>query len=123
MQPPILPAHLPRPLPQARTLQEAVLRIIENEDGWAATRFEAATERGRAPGLVRIISNLIMNAETVEFRERELRQFPYLLTIEDYVWRYGSEWRFDARTIEEARAHSEFYDQIANFRRYTDSHG
>ncbi len=54
-----------------------------------------------------------MNAETVEFRERELRQFPYLLTIEDFVARYGSEWHFDARTIQQASALSEHYDRIA----------
>jgi|ERR1700688_1285070 len=116
MQPPILPNHPPRPLPSAETLQEAVLRVIDNEDGWPATRFEAATDRGQAPDLVRIIRNLIMDAATVEFRERELRQFPYLLTIEDYVWRSGSQWGFDARTIREARAHSDFYDQIAGSR-------
>jgi hypothetical protein len=120
MQPPILPTRPPRPLPPARTLQEAVLRVIENQDGWPATRFAAATQHGEAPDLVRIIRDLIMNTETVEFRERELRQFPYLLTIEDYVWRYGSQWDFDARTIREASAHSEFYDQVANGCRYTD---
>lgn len=54
-----------------------------------------------------------MNAEAVEFREGELRQFQYLLTIEDSVGRYGSEWDFDPRIIEMASALSAHYDRIA----------
>ena|SRR5450631_3263882 len=119
MQPPIVATPPPRTLPTAQTLRDAVLRVIEQPDGWQnVSRFVAATEYGDAPNLVDRIRNLIMNPETVAFRERELEDFPYLLTIEDYVWRYGSLWGFDEPTIQMARACAERYDQVAMRARY-----
>jgi hypothetical protein len=65
-----------------------------------------------------VCRNLINNPETVEFREKELKDFPYLLTIEDFVWRQGSSWEFDETTIRMARACAERYDQVAGRTRY-----
>jgi hypothetical protein len=104
----------PRPLPPADDLPAAVVQVIQNQVGRPATRFIAATQNGQAQNLVEIVSNLIMNAEAVEFRENELREFPYLLTIEDYVARRGSEWHFEDRITRRAGELSQWYDRIAN---------
>ena len=108
-----------RPLPNAQSLREAVRAVIEQPDGYPATRFVSATQDGNAPNLVDVCRNLINNREAVEYREKELKTFPYLLTIEDFVWRQGSLWGFDERTIEMARACAERYDQVAGYTRYT----
>jgi hypothetical protein len=113
MQPPILPMHPPHRLERPCSLERAVSQVISNPVGRQAGRFEALTQGHTGPELVRIISNLIVNAEAVEFRERELRQFPYLLTIEDFVGRFGSDWDFEPRVIQQASALSEYYDRIA----------
>jgi hypothetical protein len=73
------------------------------------------TEYGDAPDLVTRIRNLILDPATLEWREKEVRQFPYLLTIEDYVSRCGpdQDWGFDDRTVREALARVEYFDEIA----------
>src|SRR5580704_10131217 len=100
MQSPILPTHPPRRLQRPYSLREAVNQVISNPVGRQASRFEALTRDREGPELVSVISNLITNLEAVEYREKELRQFQYLLTIEDSVGLYGSEWGFDRRIVE-----------------------
>lgn len=108
----------PRTLPTVQSLREAVLAVINQPQGKPATRFISATQYGDAPNLVRACADLILNSEAVEFREKEVRGFPYLLTIEDFVWRRGSEWGFNETVIRTARACAERYDQVANHIRY-----
>ena len=95
---------MPRPLPEVQSLREAVLEVINQGVGDPATRFISVTQYGEAPNLVEVCRNLINDPATLEYRENELRKYPSLLTIEDFVCRNGSRWRFDDATVRMACA-------------------
>ena len=59
-----------------------------------------------------MISRMINNHEAVEYREKEVKRFPSLLTIEDYVRRYGLSWGFDQTTIQNASGNAQYFDQL-----------
>jgi hypothetical protein len=113
-------AYAMRPLPAAQTLRRAVECVIESNtaDGYPPTRFRQMTMDGTASNLVEVCRNLINKGELLELLERELEKRPTLLTIEDFVCRYGSEWGFDATTISMADARRVRFDQVANQTRY-----
>jgi len=77
-----------------------------------------AIEGRNGLALVHAISTMINNTTAVEYREREVRRFPGLLTIEDYVGRDGGDWGFDPTTVNNADANARWLDQVAGFRRY-----
>ena len=108
-----------RPLPAVQTLRDAVLRVINQPDGKPATRFRSATQDGDAPNLVEVCSNFVNKYETLEFLEKELSHFPYMLTIEDFVCRHGSDWEFDQVTIEVACARVAHFDHLTGHTRYS----
>jgi hypothetical protein len=67
--------RLPRrfiPLPQVQSLHDAVLAVINQPQGKAATRFIQATEYGNAPNLVQVCTNLIQSSDAVAFVEKEI---------------------------------------------------
>jgi hypothetical protein len=100
--------------------------VITQSEGDPATRFEQAIQGRTGQDLVNVVSRMINNHEAVEYREKEVRRFPNLLTIEDYVCRYGTEWEFDQGTIDNASANAQYFDQVVkshygldDFRRYS----
>jgi len=101
-----------RQLPTAKDLSEACSRVIEQSQGNPATYFIEATQGRSGQDLVAAISKMIRSASAREYREKELGKYPSLLTIEDYVWRYGLTWEFDRTTVEVARANALYYDQL-----------
>lgn len=115
-----------RPLPRADNLADACSQVIAQSQGDPATRFEQAIRGRDGQALVVVISRMINNHDAIEYREKEVKRFPGLLTVEDYVCRYGEEWGFDQTTIDNAGANARYFDQLvansyglANFRRYT----
>ncbi len=90
-------------------------RVIESnsQDGYVPTRFIQATEYGRAPGLTRVCENLIQKGETLEYLEDALKKFPTLLTLEDFVARFGEGWGFSRTTIDVAKQRVVYFDLIA----------
>jgi len=109
-----------RRLPNVQSLKEAVERVIESniEDHYRPRDFILATQYGNAPNLFEVCYKLIHKAEAVEFIERKIQDYPTLLTLEDFVCRYGPKWHFDAATVEQANASRERFDQVAHQTRY-----
>ena len=110
-----------RPLPAATTLQEAVKKVVESNsrDGYVPSRFIQATEYGRAAGLTRVCENLIQKGETLEYLEDALKKFPTLLTLEDFVSRYGEDWGLSRETVNAAKQRVAYFDRIAGGTRYS----
>ena len=109
-----------RSLPPAQSLSDAVREVIQSNslDGYQPHRFAGVTQGGNAPNLIAVCRKLINDAETLAWLEKELSKIPTLLTIEDYVWRYGSQWGFDPATINMAHARAVRFDQVAAYTRY-----
>lgn len=109
-----------RPLPTPQSLGDAVRDVIKSNiaDGYTPSRFAGVTEDGTAKDLVGICGKLINDPATAEWLENELEKRPTLLTIEDFVCRYGSGWRFSQAIIDAACARVEYFDKIANRTRY-----
>ena len=104
-----------RPLPTPQTLSAAVRLVIESnrEDGYTPTRLIQFTQEGFARNLIAVCSRLINKGEILEWLERALERHPMLLTLEDFVCLRGSEWGFDAATIQMACARATHFDHIA----------
>jgi hypothetical protein len=112
MSPPISTTPQPRPLPPVNDLPEACSLVIYQSQGNPATYFIEATQGRSGQDLVAAIRRMIRSGEAREYREKELRKFPSLLSIEDYVWRYGLTWGFDQETVEMARQNALYYDLV-----------
>jgi hypothetical protein len=112
MSPAISTTPQPRPLPAVNDLSEACSRVIYQSQGNPVTCFIEATQGRNGQDLVAAIRRMIRNGKAREYREKELRKFPSLLTIEDYVWRYGLTWEFDQDTVEMARQNALYYDLV-----------
>jgi hypothetical protein len=69
--------------------------------------------------LLAVCSRLINKGEILEWLERALVSHPTLLTLEDFVCPRGSEWGFDAATIQMACALATHFDRIAGNTRYS----
>jgi hypothetical protein len=109
----------PLTLPTPSSLADAVRRVIyQTQGGRPATVFAAATQDGNAPELVSVCSSFINRGETLQYLENELRTYPTMLTIEDFVCRYGAAWDFNPRTITNACGRVAYFDQLAGFTRY-----
>lgn len=109
-----------RQLPSPRNLNDAVRCVTESNcsDGYTPNRFIQATKDGTAPDLLAVCIRLINKGETLEYLDSALRRFPTLLTLEDFVYRCGSEWGFDEETVAVARVRSAWFDKIAGRTRY-----
>jgi hypothetical protein len=94
--------------------------VIDQKVGKPAIRLTSETRDCTASGeeIARTFSNFIMNKATLEVVEKEIRDFPELVTIEDYVCRYGLEWGFERRVIDEACARVQYFNQIVGERRF-----
>jgi hypothetical protein len=109
-----------RQLTIPQSLNDAVRSVIESNcsDGFTPHGFRHATAGGSAPDLLAVCTSLITKGETLAYVDAALRQFPTLLTLEDFVSRWGSEWGFDQRTVAIARSRSAHFDQVARRIRY-----
>ena len=110
-----------RRLPNVRSLCAAVSEVIRSNrrDGYNPTRFIGITQDGTAPNLLAVCRKLIMSPETLEWLENGLDKFPQILTLEDFVSRFGADWGFDEAAIETARARAQRFDDVAGAVRYT----
>src|SRR5580692_1268937 len=105
-----------RPLPSVHDLRGAVGSVIESnrQDGYPAARFRNVTMDGASPDLFAVCRKLINKGELLALLEAEIAKRPTLLTLEDFVCRYGSEWGFDSATVAMADARRIRFDQVAN---------
>ncbi len=102
------------------TLRNAVREVIEQNKsmGHNATRFSQATVNGQAHNLGEICERFICSPNAVAAIGNAIRERGGLLTIEDYVVRWGSEWGFDALVIHVAGESAEWFDRIVGYKRY-----
>jgi len=112
-----------RMMPHVTTLQEAVQEVIRSNqaDGYPPTRFIQMTEHGHADNLVSICQRIILKGETLEAIERALASHPNLLTIEDFVARYGGAWGMSEDVIRSAVERVRYFDQLAGRQRFADA--
>jgi hypothetical protein len=68
--------------------------------------------------LQRVCKQLITSGTTLEHIDKAFVRHPQLLTIEDYVSRFGADWGLSMETIEVARARVTYFDQLAHGQRY-----
>lgn len=105
-----------RPLPEVHGLVEAVEKVIQcnQEDGYQSNWFRALTGRWQAPELRQICERIIAD-EGVEGNPitSALREFPLLLTIEDFIVRHGPEWGFSGPTVALAKTRANLYDKVS----------
>lgn len=59
-----------------------------------------------------------MKAETLIFLEKALEEFPTLLTLEDYVSQFGTDWGFHMRPSRQQKLAFIYFDKLAGFKRY-----
>jgi hypothetical protein len=86
-------------------------KIVEGHFESPSTVFAEATQDGNAPDLVGVGSSLINRGETLQYLENELRTYPTMLTIEDFVCRYGVACGFNPKTITNACGRVAYFDQ------------
>jgi hypothetical protein len=111
---------VPLLLPTPQTLGDAVREVISSNiaDLYPPNRFRGATKDGLAQNLLDVCRDLINNHDTLAPLEKAVLSHPALLTLEDLVCRYGAGWAFDQTTIQNARARSTYFDQLAGRTRY-----
>ena len=109
-----------QPLVYPGSLRNAVQEVIRQNTsvGYPAPRFRQATLEGEAPNLSMVCEGLIRSATAIEAMEAAVQNHPGLLTLEDYVMRWGVEWGLTVETIELARASSEWFDKLSGYQRY-----
>ena len=107
-------------LPSVASLADAVREVIKNNlaEGYRPIWFFAATQDRYAPDLLAVCTRLIMNAENLADLEKAVAKHPILLTLEDFVLRYGSAWEFAKDVVEMAHARSRRFDQVAGRQRW-----
>ena len=109
-----------RPLPQPKTLREAVRAVIKSNvaDGFYPKRFIVTTAKGDAPDLLSVCDALITKADTLKWLETAVLVFPEVLTLEDLVARLGASWGFKPETIAVAETRARHFDELVGARRY-----
>lgn len=112
-----------RTLPVALNLEEACQRVISSnkDDGYPPNNFFDIVNGKYGRVLVDHVSKLIVKADTVERIQKLIKtnvRLRNLLTIEDYIQRFGSEWGFEPPYVEAAKFNVQQYDQSAGYKRY-----
>ena len=102
------------------SLQNAVRNVIDNNTGlgYPSLGFKRATLDGSHPELLAVCQELIASSRAVSAMEEAVKQYLGLLTLEDYVMRWGSEWGFGPETVEIAGASAEAFDMLSGSRRW-----
>lgn len=103
-----------RPLPVVNTLSDGFQAVIRSnrQDGYPPTIFEQMNQD------VAAMTNLIWSDRAKTAVRRALRSHRDLLTIEDFVSRYGQSWGFDTATIAHAQDSVCEFDRIVGHQRY-----
>ncbi len=107
-------------MPHAHNLREAVQLVIASNrsDGYPPTRFIQVTEEGYADDLLERCTRLIEKGETLEYLDSAFQRFPTLLTLEDFVSRFGTDWGFPSTAIAAAQDRAAYFDQLVGGPRY-----
>ena len=109
-----------RKLERPADLREAVRKVISDNKatGYNPIRFIQITGNGDVPELLPVCRQLLKSDTAFEALDEALQKHGSLLTIEDYVMRWGQQLGFDDEYVEIAKASSETFDKIAGCRRF-----
>ncbi len=109
-----------RPLTHPGSLEEAVRQVIQDNTRMDYTyqRLVVETENGQASNLRVACSRVISSPAGLQETEEALGGLPQLLTIEDFVSRWGTEWGFDETDVQLAQEGAEYYDAVAGSTRF-----
>jgi hypothetical protein len=102
------------PLPEVKTLQDAVIAVISNNKkcGYNPTRFIQLTEGGFASDLLHRCERLMMSEGDSETLERAVREHPGMLLLEDFIVPQGREWGFSEEAVRRAEAWLQYITQV-----------
>ena len=109
-----------RPLTHPGSLEEAVRQVILDNTrmGYTYQRLVVETENVQASNLRVACSRVISSPAGLQETEEALGGLPQLLTIEDFVSRWGTEWGFDETDVQLAQEGAEYYDAVAGSTRF-----
>lgn len=112
-----------RLLPRVHTLRDAVETVIKSnvKDQYRPNRFITVVTVSDLE-LKEVCGRLICKPESLSALYEAFQKHSDLLTIEDFVSRYGETWGFNEEVIKEARLRTEQFDQWVNHKRYEPNH-
>jgi ribulose-phosphate 3-epimerase len=86
--------------------------------GYTPQRLVGETASGETPNLLAVCRRIISSPLALVETEEALRQFPQLLTLEDFVSSWGGEWGFGEDMVHLAQEGAAYYDGVVGFRRF-----
>jgi hypothetical protein len=106
-------------LPKVKSLRGATQEIIKNnrELGYPPNRFIQMVSV-KDQELPSVCARLVTSQEALTALYEAFLKYPNLLTLEDFIGNYGSEWGFTEEVINESKQRSELFDQFAKRQRY-----
>ena len=110
----------PQILRKPESLRIAVKRVIAQNSsvGYNAPRFVQATLNGEAPDLLQRCGGLLVSSTALEAMLKAVQEYYGLLTLEDFVMRWGSDWGFNSMLVDTARGSSSMFDNAAGRKRW-----
>ena len=110
-----------RELPDVKSLGDAVRAVIQSNkaDGYNPSRFVQITLAGTAPDLKRLCEKLILSGQALDHLDGAFEKHRSLLTLEDFVARYGRDWGYSDEVLDMARQRVIYFDQLAGGPRYS----
>lgn len=105
---------MPRLLHRPESLEEARDKVLAQPQGTGGQAFARATLGLEGLALVKKVQQFIGSPDAIDLQIKDIKKgAPYLLTIEDYVSRWGLPWRFDPAYIDMAKMSVKRYDRAA----------
>lgn len=116
---------MPNQLPAPTTLRDAVETVIAQNIniGYLPSKFVMAVRLAEDTQLIKVCTELICDANTLEALEMSLGSYPNLLTLEDLLAgsTFGRDWKFGQNVIDQAIARTERLDRRVGYQRWGDS--
>ena len=111
-----------RRLPPANNLEEAVQQVIQSnkQDGYVPTYFIRETAGRTGADLWEVCRKLLHSPGALSNIADQLTKHPNILTIEDYVCRFGAGWApsFSAGDVAIAQQSVDAWDAMVRHQRY-----
>ena len=114
-----------RPLAHPGSLQQAVRQVIDDNTalGYLPQRLLAETEDGTVADLVAACRRVISSPAALTETEEALERFAQILTIEDFVSRWGRDLGFTEDMVQLAQEGAGYFDGVAGFSRFVIAEG
>lgn len=109
-----------RTLPTVTSLRSALEAVIKSNkaDKYPPNRFVQIVANTEDSELIRVCTELICSKSAFSQMSNALLKQPTLLTLEDFVARFGLDWGFSEEAVANAKLRSESFDCLVNTKRY-----